>query len=202
MDSIIIYDTEYTAWDGSFQRDWSEPWEHRELVQIGAVKLDLTHGFPETDCLSLLLQPQINPQLSEYFINLTGITQAAIETEGFLFPAALERFLQFAGNETPLISNHEDYLVLEENCQLHQTTLPVEKTRFLNANPFLSHYTNTKEVISSDLPSITGTTHAGKAHDALDDARAIAEAIRRISAANNLSPQEFPRHDLLLCWGV
>ena len=32
-DRFVIYDTEYTAWEGSLARNWSGPNEHRELLQ-------------------------------------------------------------------------------------------------------------------------------------------------------------------------
>ena len=35
--SLIIYDTEYTSWQGSQERDWSGAREYQELVQIGAI---------------------------------------------------------------------------------------------------------------------------------------------------------------------
>jgi len=37
---IIIFDTEYTAWEGAKERNWSGSGEHREIVQIAAVKID------------------------------------------------------------------------------------------------------------------------------------------------------------------
>ena len=34
--TVTIFDTEFTAWEGSQDRNWSEPWEAVELVEIGA----------------------------------------------------------------------------------------------------------------------------------------------------------------------
>ena len=44
--TIIIFDTEFTAWAGSQERDFSGPNEYRELVEIGAIKID-TRTFNE-----------------------------------------------------------------------------------------------------------------------------------------------------------
>lgn len=38
-DEFIIFDTEYTAWEGSNERNWSEGWEEKELVKIAAMKV-------------------------------------------------------------------------------------------------------------------------------------------------------------------
>ena len=37
---VVVFDTEFTAWQGSMERGWSGPGEHKEIVQIGAVLLD------------------------------------------------------------------------------------------------------------------------------------------------------------------
>ncbi len=36
----IIFDLEFTAWEGSVAHRWSRPGEFTELVQIGALKID------------------------------------------------------------------------------------------------------------------------------------------------------------------
>lgn len=36
MKHFVIFDTEYTTWEGAADRDWTGPGEHREVVQIGA----------------------------------------------------------------------------------------------------------------------------------------------------------------------
>ena len=35
--TVLFFDTEYTSWEGSISRNWSEPNEFKEIVQIGAV---------------------------------------------------------------------------------------------------------------------------------------------------------------------
>lgn len=39
--TVIVFDTEYTTWDGAKERGWSNPNEHRELVQIAAQKINV-----------------------------------------------------------------------------------------------------------------------------------------------------------------
>ena len=73
-EGFVAVDLKYTSWEGSLERGWSRPHEHREVVQIGAVRLDAGNGFAEVDALDVLVRPQRNPVLSEYFVALTGIT--------------------------------------------------------------------------------------------------------------------------------
>jgi len=35
--SFIIYDLEYTAWEGSINRNWSDDGEYKEIIEIGAI---------------------------------------------------------------------------------------------------------------------------------------------------------------------
>ena len=39
LNGFVLYDTEYTSWEGSLQRGWSRPDEHRELVQLSAIRV-------------------------------------------------------------------------------------------------------------------------------------------------------------------
>ena len=45
---IIIFDTEFTAWEGSLARNWNGPGEYREIIQIGAILVD-TQNLQELD---------------------------------------------------------------------------------------------------------------------------------------------------------
>ena len=40
MRPAIVYDLEFTAWEGSMSHRWLLPGEFKEVVQIGAVKVD------------------------------------------------------------------------------------------------------------------------------------------------------------------
>ena len=75
---IIIADLEYTSWEGALESGWSAPGQFREIVQIGAVRVDAGDGFVEMAHFSMLVRPTINPELSDYFVTLTGITNDAM----------------------------------------------------------------------------------------------------------------------------
>lgn len=38
-ETFIIFDTEYTSWEGSQERNWNGENEFRELVQISAIRV-------------------------------------------------------------------------------------------------------------------------------------------------------------------
>ena len=143
------------------ERNWSGPNEHRELVQLSAIRVrrwgtSSTHTqLPPTsrtrklaghvslgtsatvatplprrdgellvvDQLKLTVKPRLNPTLSQYLINLTGITQREVDEDGVTLSEALRSFYVFCGgawsNFLPTASFGGDHEVLLENIALH-----------------------------------------------------------------------------------
>src|SRR3984885_13643634 len=91
--TITIFDLEFTAWECSMARHWLSPGEFKEVVQIGALKLDADSFAPlaEFDCL---VRPRVNFPLDPYFEKLTGITSEKVARQGRDFTAALTSFLE------------------------------------------------------------------------------------------------------------
>ena len=90
-EKFIIFDTEYTAWEGSQERNWSGVNEYMELVQIGALKVVKTsRTIKIVKKFNIYIKPKKNPELSEYFINLTGITQNMVDKKAITF---IQQFL-------------------------------------------------------------------------------------------------------------
>jgi inhibitor of KinA sporulation pathway (predicted exonuclease) len=77
--TLVVFDLEWTAWPGSFERDWSGPGELREIIQFGAVKADVANNLAETGHFECFARPTVNPILSDYIIALTGITQPDVD---------------------------------------------------------------------------------------------------------------------------
>src|SRR3979490_303236 len=92
--TITIFDLEYTAWECSMARHWLTPGEFKEVVQIGAVKLDADR-FAIPPEFEILVRPRVNPHLSAYFEKLTGITNETVARQSEDFAVAYTRFLEF-----------------------------------------------------------------------------------------------------------
>jgi inhibitor of KinA sporulation pathway (predicted exonuclease) len=178
---IAVFDLEWTAWEGSQARRWQGPGEEREVVQIGAVKLDAGRGLAETASFEVLAKPRINRLLSDYFTKLTGITRQAVDELGLAFPNALNDFHRFIGVDTGAIFSFGlDRGVLAHNCRLNDIAFPFAPDIFHNAVPSVARALGLEPepLISSDLPGLVGFPPPGAAHQALGDARCIAEAFR------------------------
>ena len=172
---LIIFDLEYTAWDCSMARHWLSPGEFKEVVQIGAVRLDA--DFRVLDELDVLVRPRINPVLSPYFENLTGIATAQVKADGVDFLDAYRRFVAFADGGAIAAFGHDEW-ILEENLRLYgigdAPALPV----FHDLRAwFADHGIDPRGMYSCDIAPSLGVPFLGQAHNALNDARSIAAAM-------------------------
>ncbi|MBI1363840.1 MAG: exonuclease [Proteobacteria bacterium] len=183
---IILFDTEFTAWEGSWQRNWSGPGEHRELIQIGAVLVDADHGFAELAHFDVFVKPTINPHLSAYITDLTGITQDMVDTQGFSVADALAQFAAFCGDR-PVYSYGNDADVLAENCTLNTLTLSVPAGGFHDVRtPLEAAGVKTSDYSSGTVHRAVGANMDGHVHNALFDVRSIAAALRALRAHGKL----------------
>ena len=175
MPTITIFDLEYTAWECSMARHWLGPGEFKEVVQIGAVKLDAdTLGI--VDEFEILVRPRINPLLSPYFEKLTGITSEKVARQGEDFAGAYARFAAFAG-EGPIAAFGRDERVLEQNLRLYGIAGARPLPPFYDLRGwFAALGLDPRGLHSCDLAPALGVPFVGRTHNALDDARAIAAA--------------------------
>ena len=173
---LIIFDLEFTAWEGSLARHWLGPGEFKEVVQIGAVRLG--DDFAIEECFGCLVRPRFNPRLSDYFESLTGISNDRLAGEGVDFESALRRFLAFAGGGLTAAFGRDDW-VLEENIRLNGLKNIPSLPPFLNLRGwFDAQGFDTNRLHSCDVGPLLGVPFEGREHDALCDARSIAAGIK------------------------
>lgn len=182
-----MFDTEYTAWEGSVERGWSGPKEHREIVQIGAVKID-TKDWREVDAFSVLVKPVINPTLSDYFVELTGITQAEVDEQGLNLADALNDFVRFAEDATWVLSNGDDRRVVAKNCALISLPCPLPLNNFRNLHPLLPQLLNGNDqpISSGRLVDFIGAQGDEIEHQAISDARTIARTLQMLRESSRI----------------
>ena len=127
--TITIFDLEFTAWECSMARYWLVPGEFKEVVQIGAVRLE-TESLAVTASFDCLVKPRVNGVLSDYFQRLTGITNARLAKECVDFETAYRRFIAFAGGGTIAAFGHDEW-VLDDNVRLYGLKNPPALPPFL-----------------------------------------------------------------------
>jgi inhibitor of KinA sporulation pathway (predicted exonuclease) len=163
-------------------RNWNGPNEWREVVQIGAIRVDGSDEFRELAAFERLVRPKRNPVLSNYFTKLTGITQDRLDCNGVDFVCALDAFEDFVG-AAPALSNGGDEEILFENCDLLNMPRKMRGTTFVNVRPALAISIGRPESLVNSgmlVRLFDGAPASLVEHDALSDARAIAFALRNI----------------------
>lgn len=187
MPSVIVFDLEFTAWPGSMEHRWLRPGEFREVVQIGAVKLD-AETFDETAAIDILVKPRLNPVLSRYLEELTGVTNERLATEGVDFAEGYRAFVRFADGAT-LAAFGRDDLVFVDNMRLYGLTDEPSLPPYINIAPWLARSgVDPRGLHACDIAKAAGAVFEGRRHDALADARSIALGIKTLVARGHANP--------------
>ncbi len=178
--SFVLYDTEFTTWAGALERRWSGPNEFREVVQIGAMRVDAATLQPLAS-FDVLVKPVKNPVVSDYFTQLTGITQGAIDAQGLGFTDALAQFRAFIGRDEAAAYGNDAGVIRENMCWNGMACGEADfNTRDIGPW-FMEHgapYGVKKGVNSGALARTVGAaiTHTVAEHNALEDVRSILAA--------------------------
>lgn len=194
MTEIIIFDTEYTTWEGAQDRQWSGDNEYREVVQIGAIKVDWPSGDVIAEC-NLFVKPKINPTLSNYFQKLTHITQQHVDMNGMDFQDALKAFITFCGSNNVYSYGRDDF-VLAENIALsrcdYRSLYSWDAPEFFNIARMINKVdpsVRERKVVSGLLWRHYGLEKpkGSGEHDALFDCYSILAALKHLSDKKEIS---------------
>ena len=188
-DTITVFDLEFTAWECSMASHWLRPGEFKEVIQIGAVRLDAA-TFQILDEFEILIRPRINAALSPYIEKLTGITDAMLASRGVDFESGYARFLAFAGDEPICAFGHDEW-VLEENIRLYGLKQMKTMPPFHDLRAWFAHHqVDPRGLLSCDIGPSLGVPFTGHAHNALDDARSVATGMEILASRRAKLPPE------------
>ncbi|MDI3417694.1 3'-5' exonuclease [Streptomyces luteolus] len=196
MTTFVLFDLEFTSWPGALERDWAEPGQLREIVQIGALRLDERYAVVEE--FETLVRPVTNPRLSPYFTGLTGIQQEKVDREGVSPARALGDFLGFCQDQS-VLSYGNDMVVLGENVGWARARGEVLKhswlaARFVNVRPWLNHVAPTTAAANvGRLWQVLGLPKpgSGQEHSALFDCYSLAAALGHLRSVGATLPDGF-----------
>ncbi len=181
---VIIYDTEFTTWEGAMQSNWGEDWQHREIVQIGAVRFD-TEKMLELEAFDILIKPSINNELSDYFSKLTAITQEQVDNLGLSFADGYQEFKNFIG-DAKIFSYGRDHTVIEENLKINnigEAFTGNDISIWFGNNGIDVSKTNSGAIAKS-----LGIELEMHEHNAIDDARSIVAGLTELISKGAKSP--------------
>ena len=183
----VVFDLEFTAWEGSMAHRWSRPGEFTEVVQIGAFKVD-AHTFAVEGELDLLVRPRLNPVLSDYFVGLTGITNEELAARGMDFADAYRAFLEFADG-VPIFAFGRDDLILVANVGLYGLKDAAPTPPYSNIVPWLiENGIDPRGRNACDVGPLAGVAFRGQKHNALADSYSVLSGIEALVARGARNP--------------
>lgn len=188
---FIIFDTEYTSWKGCLENGWTGN-RKKEIVQISALKvsadLEVIAEF------NALCKPQINPVLSDYFSNLTHITNEQIKQFTEPFKNVYDNFVTFT--DSHICYSHgwggnyfdkSDGEIMEENLSLYHLENN-KNLKYRNIAPVFKQLYNENKInvtsqSSGQIVEILGLKEKLKTldldiHNALYDVYSILEGLK------------------------
>ncbi|XP_012672225.2 3'-5' exoribonuclease 1 [Clupea harengus] len=182
-DLICVVDFEATCEENNPQ-----DFEH-EIIEFPIVLID-THTLEIVDSFQEYVKPEINPKLSDFCVQLTGITQKMVD-EADTFPAVLRRVVSWL-QEKELGTKYRYTLLtdgswdmskfLNIQCRISGIRYPPFARKWINIRKSYGNFykvprTNTK--LSSMLEKL-GLKYEGRPHCGLDDARNISRIALRM----------------------
>lgn len=173
FDRIVVFDTETTGIE--FGKD--------RIIELGAVSLE---AGTETDSLDALIRLPEGRTLPPFIVELTGITDAQLRSEGVEQEEAAEDFCRLLeGCERPLLVAYNAQFDLNF---LYHFLRPCGRVgalgppRFLDA---LTVYRDRRDYPHKLCDAIAAYSLEGEAvnsHRAIDDARAAAQLLEKMAA--------------------
>lgn len=215
MTTFVVFDLEFTTWPDALEQNWSGPGRFREIVQIGALRLRATGADDRPEPCSVaeghephsvveayepysvveeyeaLVRPVMNPRLSPYFTELTGIDQESVDRDGLPPAEALGDFLAFCEGQS-VLSYGNDMVVLGENLGWARARGEEVKgsfltAGFLNVRPWLNTVAPATATANVGrlwqvlgLPEPVSGAVSGGEHSALFDCHSFAAALRHL----------------------
>ncbi|WP_299048563.1 exonuclease [uncultured Tateyamaria sp.] len=196
--TALIYDCEFATAPGAPQRFWCGPLDPDPVVfQIGAVRLSLDPPFDALARFEVLIRPMGRDgapmQLHPLNATLTGVSDDRLAREAVPLAEALDRFAAFAGEDRIWAWGKDEFNLMAISCYVAGIAPPIPATRFGNAPELFLEAGVPLDVIHS-LRSNTMLDHFGltlpdaRGHDALGDARMVAEVLRHLMQEGRLDP--------------
>lgn len=179
----VIFDLEFnqdfSSLKGSDRKGTRYPFE---IIQIGAIKLDL--NFDTVATFNRYVKPSIYKEISPFITGLTGITTEQLQTEES-FPEVYEAYTTFIGDVDSVfcIWGMSDIKELFRNVNYHELNNKLLPKLFINLQPLVSIHLGLPSKNLLRLQYAVETLNipiTSEFHDALNDAYYTAELFKKI----------------------
>ncbi|XP_051248539.1 3'-5' exoribonuclease 1 [Dicentrarchus labrax] len=162
---------------------------HHEIIEFPMVLIS-THTLEIVDSFQEYVKPELNPQLSDFCVKLTGITQKMVD-EAEPFPEVLQRAVAWL-QERELGTKYK-YAILTDGawdmskflniqCRISRIRYPQFAKKWINIRKSYGNFykvPRTQTKLSTMLEKL-GLKYEGRPHSGLDDSRNIARIALRM----------------------
>ncbi|XP_038615478.1 3'-5' exoribonuclease 1 [Tachyglossus aculeatus] len=193
-DYICVIDFEATCEEGN------PPEFIHEIIEFPIVLLN-THTLEIEDTFQQYVRPEINTQLSDFCINLTGITQDLVDRAD-TFPQVLQKVVEWMRQKE--LGTKYKYSILTDGswdmskfltiqCRISSLKYPAFAKKWINIRKSYGNFykvprSQTKLAIMLEK---LGMSYAGRPHSGLDDSKNIARiAVRMLQDGCQLRVNE------------
>ena len=116
---LIVFDLEWNQ--SSYTPNHRMP---HEIIEIGACRVD--RDYRVVDTFSRLIRPRLYKRLDKHIRQVTGMTEAELETGGD-FSDVFGEFVAWCGEDAQLVTwGRDDFPVLRRNAAFYQSPMPFE----------------------------------------------------------------------------
>jgi len=181
---FVVFDMEWTAWEGCLERSWNGQGEYPEIFNIGAILIqghELLIAKSNSDIVNL----EIVKKLPPFTEKLTGYTQTDIDKEGIPLQDALDNLVQMGPELMYYFWGSDHYLadldVLKRNLDRKRISWPFFLGQVRDIRPlFISHGVPAHKYSSSTIPEYFGLPKRKQSHRGEDDALSIVTALKAL----------------------
>jgi inhibitor of KinA sporulation pathway (predicted exonuclease) len=178
-DNYLIVDVEATC-----SSDGRVPRQEMEIIEIGAV-IQNSHTFEIVSEFQIFIKPVRHPDLTQFCIELTGITQEQVSNASSYAEAidSMKEWMYEVNDAIFCSWGDYDRKQFLQDCGFHHVAYPFRSSHLNLKVEFSRTLGNKKKLGISEALQHIGLDFDGSHHRGLDDAKNIARIVRRVCTA-------------------
>lgn len=175
----------FLLFDVEANTDWEWDLNKMEIIQIWYIKFDSEYNVLNKG--SIFVKPSLSPQLTDFIIDLTWITQEEVDT-WMIFSDALREFLGMYNKDTDYIMSYGNYDMkqLLSDCKNNNLVYPFDEwdiwkySKHINVKNALAKKIDIREKWMWNLLKYLWLELEGKHHNWEDDCLNILKLVKHV----------------------
>jgi len=151
-----------------------------EIIEIGASVIEL-RSAETLDTHQVYIRPVVNPKLTSFCVDLTGIQQIDVDSAPFFY-SGIEQFTTWLHSHSNVIAwaswGAYDRNQLDQDCARHQQSNPLSALKHLNLKTAYAAAVKTRSKGMANAFKEQKLDMVGRHHSGVDDAKNIARLVR------------------------